>query len=489
MNQQTDCLIVGGGLAGLTCAVALAERGVKPWVLEANDRLGGRAQSWRDERTGDQVDLGPHILLSVYSNMLSFLSRLGTDSAIHWQTDGIIHQTEGLRVDTFSESPLPSPLHLLPSIWKHRKISFKDLVSIRHLVALSLGLSEHETHAYDSITAAQLIERCGSSKAVKELLWDFISMSLLNVPSEEASATAFLRVVRYFSGTKNLWPGLAKVGLGELFTDQATRKIEEAGGKVRLRSRARSVLLTPNSATPASASGGTQVELEDGSVIEAKTLVLALAPQELASLLRPEDYPTDLSRFESCPYLSVYLWFDRMVSHREFWARAYRSEDLNCDFYDLTRFRQGYQGRGSVITSNIIYSHRVARMSDAEVIEKTRAELEEHLPESRNAQLVHARVNRVPMAIHCPRPGTESLRPKTETAGRSYILAGDWIKTGLPSSMESACHAGFLAAEAVLRKLDHPDAGVHLALPVRGPGPLARWTGRAFKTLLQSHRL
>jgi squalene-associated FAD-dependent desaturase len=480
-TQKTDCLIVGGGLAGLTCAVALAEKGLSPWVLESSERLGGRAQSWKDEKTGDAVDLGPHILLSVYSNMLAFLKRLGTDHLIHWQTDGVIHQVSGTETYTFAETALPSPMHLLPSIWNHPKIGAADLVSIRHIVSLSLGLSEREIHDYDSMTAAELIQRAGSSTAMKELLWDFISMSLLNLPSEEASATAFLRVVRYFSGTKNLLPGLAKVGLGELFADQSVKKIEAAKGKVLLRTRAASVDMN--------ADGSGVVTLDDGSKIEARTVVLALAPQDLAKILRPEQQPPGLDKFETCPYLSVYLWFEGMVSDRAFWARTYHPEDLNCDFYDLSRFRKGYEGRGSVITSNIIYSNRVSSMSNEDVMKATRRELEEHLPRTREAKLLHWRVNRVPMAIHCPRPGTESLRPAVRPEGQSYLLAGDWVKTGLPSSMESACHAGFLAAEEVLRAVRPAPSQEKLALPVRGPGTLPHLLARGFATVMNSGSL
>ena len=74
-----DVVIIGGGLAGLTCAVVLADRGIRVAVLEVDRRLGGRAQSWIDATTNDPVHIGPHILLSAYPNMRSLLRRLGTE--------------------------------------------------------------------------------------------------------------------------------------------------------------------------------------------------------------------------------------------------------------------------------------------------------------------------------------------------------------------------------------------------------------------------
>ena len=70
-----DAVIVGGGLAGLSCAVALAENGVKPLVLERASRLGGRAHSVTDASTGDVIDIGPHLVHSEYRTFPAFLDR------------------------------------------------------------------------------------------------------------------------------------------------------------------------------------------------------------------------------------------------------------------------------------------------------------------------------------------------------------------------------------------------------------------------------
>ena len=123
---------------------------------------------------------------------------------------------------------------------------------------------------------------------------------------------------------------------------------------------------------------------------------------------------------------------------------------MNCDFYDLRHFRKGWENHNSVITSNIIYSQRLGQMTDEEIISFTRSELADQIPESKSAKLVHSIVNRIPMAIHCPRPGTETLRPVPRQVAGNLYLAGDWCRTLFPSSMEGACAAGFLAAEQIL---------------------------------------
>jgi 15-cis-phytoene desaturase len=102
------------------------------------------------------------------------------------------------------------------------------------------------------------------------------------------------------------------------------------------------------------------------------------------------------------------------------------------------------------VASNIIYSHRAHALSDEEVVRETLRELAEFLPEASRAKLRHGVVNRIPMAVHCPYPGTDRARPKPTDGEDPLVLAGDWVDTGLPCSMESAAASGWMAAEAVL---------------------------------------
>jgi hypothetical protein len=152
------------------------------------------------------------------------------------------------------------------------------------------------------------------------------------------------------------------------------------------------------------------------------------------------------------------LGVERFVSH--LWPR----ERLNHDFYDLSQIRHGWQGRPTVLASNIIYSHRVHGMSDDGIVKATVAELAEFCPHSTQATLRHARVHPIPMAIPCPTPGFEQLRPGSATAWSGLVLAGDWMRTGLPCTMESAAKSGYMAAETVLRARGKP---VSLAIDMR----------------------
>jgi 15-cis-phytoene desaturase len=226
--------------------------------------------------------------------------------------------------------------------------------------------------------------------------------------------------------------------------------------------------------------GGPVVRLEDGSELDARACICALPPQDLEAVA-PGLAQT--RAFEPSPYVSTYLWLDRRIGDEQFWAHLWTPQRLNYDFYDLSLIRPGWQARPSVMACNLIHSHRAAGMDDAAIVAATRREIAEFAPRAGEARVLHADVHRIPMAIACPKPGTEGRRPETRTRMPGLFLAGDWTRTRLPSSMESAVRSGLLAAEAVLADIDRPQGLAKAPRPTDG---LAGWV-RALTQLARRH--
>lgn len=414
-------VIVGGGLAGLACAVALAEAGLRVTIVEREKSLGGRARSWTDPTTGDAVDLGPHLLHSEYRNMLAFLERLGTRELVCWQRRKLITLSAAGRAVALSHRRLPPPLSLLPDLIAGSRLRWRDLWSNNRATWRAMRFHDADVPALDRVDALHFLRAAGASERMIDWFWRFAVLAVLNVPLERCSAAALLRVHAQLIGHRGIHFGFPAVGLAELFAP--------AAGFVD------TVIL----GAEVVALEATAVVLRDGSRLAADHVVTAVPPQELRKLGR------EAPVVEPSPYISSYLWFDRKLGTERFWAQLGALERLNTDFYDLSNIRRGWERRPSTIASNIIYSHRAQAMSDEEIVAATRREIAEFLPQARAARVVHAVVNRIPMAIPCPLPGTESARPAP-----SAILAGDWTRTGLPCSMESAVRSGLLAAEEVL---------------------------------------
>jgi len=444
-----DVAIAGGGIAGLGCGALLADEGLRVLVLEQDGWLGGRAASWRDEATGDMADIGPHVITTEHRNFMALLERLGTAGQVLWQRQPLITLCDAGQALHMPASSLPPPLHGLPLVPNAlRRISLLDGLSHWRLAWRAARLDEAATLALDAEDAAGYLRRMGVRERAIDWFWRSAMLALLNVPLERCSAASVMRIFRLAMGRSGYCFGLPQVGLSQLFAPGCVERIERAGGAVRTGVRVHAVHSAGNAFSG--------FALHDGTAVTAQGGVLALPPQAVASLAGGSGLPALASladvarRFEPSPYSSTYLWFDRPVTTERFWGRVWNPQDLNTDFYDLSNIRPGLKGGPAVIACNAIYTRQEMAWSDADIVEKTRREIVDFAPGAAQARVVHARVHRVPMAIPCPLPGSESLRPTNATGLSGLWLAGDWTATRVPCSMESAARSGALAAEAVL---------------------------------------
>ncbi|ANN76227.1 FAD-dependent oxidoreductase [Bordetella flabilis] len=475
-GQDPDAVIIGAGIGGLTCASLLARAGLRVLVAESSDVPGGRARSWQDPRTGVTVDIGPHILLNKYANMRALMARLGTEKQVFWQTEELLTvHDQGRAIHFKAGGPLPAPLHYvrnLPRILP--SVPLRHLLSNMRVAWRTLRSSAGDIRAMDGESGRAYLQRMGVNSSFIDWFWASASMALLNLPVEQCSAAALMRLFAQMMGHNDVAFGIPATGLSELYAWPCVADIERHGGEVRFGCGA-TALQTADDRVDG-------VVLGDGTHLRAP-VVLAVPPTALPALL-PDAHPlaARARHFEPSPYVSCYLWFDRKLTPTPFWARPWSPATFNTDFYDLANVRPpamsavrtGLAGvthdAGSMMATNIIWSHRAAHLSDEEIIAATVAEIADFAPLARSARLLATAVHRIPMSVPCARPGIEGMRPPVRLE-KDLFLAGDWADTGLPFCMESATRAGALAAEAVLAERGRH---VALALPAPEPGGLSR---------------
>ena len=113
MIEAKDVIIIGGGFAGLSAGVGLAEKGFRVALLESKPALGGRAYSFADPESGDFVDNGQHVLMGCYTETLDFLDRIGARKNLVFHRDLEIEMLDrGGASATLKTAHLPGPLHL-----------------------------------------------------------------------------------------------------------------------------------------------------------------------------------------------------------------------------------------------------------------------------------------------------------------------------------------------------------------------------------------
>jgi len=121
--------IVGGGIAGLAAALRVAEAGDRPIVIETRGKLGGRATSFEDARTGLILDNCQHVLMGCCTNLIDFYARLGVGEAIEWH-DTTFWANPPMDPDRMSPSWWPAPGHFSGSFLRMRMLSLRDKLAV-----------------------------------------------------------------------------------------------------------------------------------------------------------------------------------------------------------------------------------------------------------------------------------------------------------------------------------------------------------------------
>ena len=432
--MTNNVIVIGGGFAGLSAATALAERGVRVTVLEARPALGGRASAFTDAATGERVDNGQHVLIGGYHETFAFLRRINADEDVHLQRNLHIDiiDRDG-RMSTLKCPPLPAPFHLLAGILRWDGIGWRDRAALAHLHTLDDGSGNE--------TVREWLTRHRQTPRVIELLWEPLAVAALNQRIDEASGVAFAGVLRrmFTKDRRDSALGLPRKALDEWYAVPARHYVERAGGEVKVNAPARVVCGQPLS-----------VRVRD-DVMAARVVICAVAWYALSSVF--PDCPASLASVTAAadatvasPIVTVNLWFDRPVTSTAFVGLPGRAMQW---VFDKRVLFGDASSHLSLVSSG---ADALVGRSNQELIDLAISELRDALPACRDAELRRAVVVREKRATFSVAPG-QPRRPSVETAVPGLFLAGDWIDTGLPATIESAVISGHRAADAAFTVL------------------------------------
>ena len=265
-DNPEPILIVGGGWAGLTCAVELASLGHAVTVLESARQLGGRARRVAFEEHA--VDNGQHVLIGAYHHTLDLLKHLEVplQQSLHRQPLDLYVQQQDNHAFQLRLPHLLAPLNLLVGLLRSKGFSLNDRW---HALGFGLRLFFNAMAFEEDISVADLLASQKQTTNTIRAIWEPICLASLNTPIEEASAQIFIQVLhdsfcRSHQDADMIIPG---VDLGSLLPDPAFDFIEQHGGFVHLSQRVTDVLIEQRHITG--------VKTEDRKY-EAKHVVLAI---------------------------------------------------------------------------------------------------------------------------------------------------------------------------------------------------------------------
>ena len=469
-------VVVGGGLAGTTAALGLADAGVHAILLERRPRLGGATASF--QRGGLTVDTGQHVFLRCCSEYRGLLRRLGVEDRVRLQDrlDVTVLAPGGVRA-RLRRDRLPGPAHLAGALAGYRHLSLADRArAVRG--ALVLRSLDPEDRSLDTQTLGEFLVRHGQTDTGIDTFWDVFVTAALNLPARHASLQLAARVFR--TGLLDSadagdigWPA---VPLGELHGEAGERALAAAGAEVRTRVTVRGV--SPDPGAPNAGTGhadrptcpggsssngygpGGWVVHTDAGPVSGDAVVLAVPAGDAAALL-PEGaipVPERLSALGTSPIVNVHVVYDRPVLPLPFVAAVRSPVQWVFD-------RTGPSGlaEGQYLAVSLSAADDWVDRPTEEVRSVFLPALAELLPRARSARVGEFFVTRERRATFRQGLGSNALRPGTSTALPGLVLAGAWTDTGWPDTMESAVRSGRSAVRGVLGHLIHT--------PHPAPGP------------------
>jgi squalene-associated FAD-dependent desaturase len=410
--------IVGGGLAGLSAALALKERGHEVELFERTRLLGGRATSFAVD--GHEVDNGQHVFLKCCTEFIRFVEHLGMAESLHLQDRfDVLVVGKGVRA-RLRAAPLPAPFHLAWSLLRYRPLGVGERL---HVATALLRMRNTQTWVADESFAAWLARNYQGPAEIRAF-WKPFLVPALNLALEEMSAldAAFVMRTAFLLDGDAARFGWSNVPLARI-AEAAARRLDGVH------------ISTPVLALDADAGG---VALTVGSEERRfDAAVLAVPPAQVARLLRePHAFGVpSLDDYEPHAILDIHLWHDR--------------GRLDFDFAALldSPVQWIFQKESGYLCCSLSAADEFLTAPTAELVQRAWNELRDVLPALQDAQLVQSAVTRNPTATYVPKRGVP--RASARTSLPNLALAGSWIETGWPDTMESAVRSGLAAAKVL----------------------------------------
>jgi squalene-associated FAD-dependent desaturase len=464
-DRQQRVVVIGGGLAGITAAIALSEAGAAVTLLEARPRLGGATTSFN--RGALVVDTGQHVFLRCCTAYQGLLARLGVSGSVRLQDrfDMTVLSPDGTA--RLRRNRLPGPLHLTGSLARFPLLSLAERARVGQ-AALAMRFLNPDDPALDSQRFGDWLAAHGQDERTRRVLWDLFTVASLNIPGDDASLALAATVIKTGLLGKNDAAdiGIPLAPLGELHGTAGLALLKRLGAEVRLGVKAAGVELAqpgPDGGRylirlargEEDAGGGDGAELAASrrGVLRADGVVLAVPPY-VAGRLVPDAAGAATSAWTelgTSPIINVHVIYDRKVMDLPFAAAVDSPVQWVFDRTDISGF--GKASRGQYLAISLSAAEPYVDVPAAKLREMFVPALAGLLPAARDARVSEFFVTRERRATFRQEPGCGRLRPRAATALPGLTLAGAWTDTGWPDTMEGAVRSGLNAAIELRRGL------------------------------------
>lgn len=434
---KSEAIIIGGGFAGLSLAVFLAELGYQITLLEKKPLLGGRTYAFVDRKTKCWVDNGQHLLMGAYHETLRLIDIIGANYALCSQ------KQEQVPLILDSGQKINFKNHLM-GILGFQALSWRDKFNL-----ISLYRSLKNSDKLSSLTVRQWLVGEGQSLKSQKNFWDILTLATLNDDPEIACAKNLATVIKtgFLGNAHDARVIFPKTNLNDLLAKPAKAYLELRGHKIIRDARVDRIHILDEKIQ--------SIELADGTEYKADLYASAVPFQALLQIIPPGfvdslPYFSNLKKLETSPIVSINLWYDKEIFEDFFVGSAYGTVHWFFNrnrISDTTHPPYHYMG---VVSG----ARHLLDASRDEIVEIAKKEIEILFPKAKGATMIHSFVNKEREATLSTTPASELLRPEIQSPFENLLIVGDWVKTGLPATIESAVLSARKAAGIVKLRLE-----------------------------------
>jgi hydroxysqualene dehydroxylase len=414
---QGKVYLVGAGLAGLSAAVTLADAGVAVELIEAAGQAGGRCRSYFDPALNQVIDNGNHLILSGNRAVYSYLRTIGAEDRLA----GPAHATFDFADARTGERWALKPNEGAIPWWifsTARRVPHTRATDYRAVAELMLTSTDRPVSDVTTCEGA-LWER---------LLQPFL-LAALNTEAKAGSSALAAAVIRETLAKSGgcYRPRIASPTLAAAFIEPALAFLKQRGAEVKLNQRLRALELNNNCAK--------------SFMVQERNIVLH--PNDLMILATPPWVTADL-----LPGIEVPDEFRAIVNGHFKAAPLADAPAMLGVIGGTVEWIFAFEDRIAVTVSGADWLVDRDREALAQLLWADVAKLYGISTELPPWQIVKEK-----RATFAATPEQNARRPPSRTRWQNVFLAGDWVQTGLPATIEGAIRSGQTAAQLALARM------------------------------------